>query len=108
MDPGLPSTPFPDDPGSLRSFAAARRRGGKRGTQVRVKDMTEQQALAEAVRRWGATGTIKFRPSRVAGGHRGRLARYCCTVGNGVSGSFYSIEGQGNSWREAFDDARPR
>ena len=76
--------------------------------KVRVKDMTEQQALAEAVRRWGATGTIKFRPSRAGGGHRGRLARYCCTVGNGVSGSFYSIEGQGNSWREAFDDARPR
>jgi len=80
----------------------------KRGTKVLVKDMTEQQALAEAVRRWGATGTIKFRPSRATGGPRGRLARYCCTVGNGLSGSFYSIEGQGNSWREAFDDARPR
>jgi len=75
---------------------------------MRVKDMTEQQALAEAVRRWGASGTIKFRPPRAAGAHRGRLARYCCTVGNGLSGSFYSIEGQGNSWREAFDDARPR
>jgi len=75
---------------------------------MHVKDMTEQQALAEAFRRWGASGTIKFRPPRAAGSQRGRLARYCCTVGNGLSGSFYSIEGQGNSWREAFDDARPR
>jgi hypothetical protein len=70
--------------------------------------MTQEQARAEAVRRWGASGTIKFRPPPGARSHRGRLARYSCTVGNGVAGSFYSVEGQGHTWREAFDDARPR
>jgi hypothetical protein len=29
-------------------------------------------------------------------------------VGNGIALSLDSIEGQGNTWREAFDDARPR
>ena len=73
-----------------------------------MKDMTQEEALAEAVRRWGASGTIRFRPSPPGRTHRGRLARYCCTVGNGIAGSFYSVEGQGNTWREAFADARPR
>ena len=73
-----------------------------------MKDMTQTEALAEAIRRWGPSGTIKFRPPLPARKQRGRLARYCCIVGNGIAGSFYSIEGQGNSWREAFDDARPR
>ena len=73
-----------------------------------MKDMTQTEALAEAIRRWGPSGTIKFRPPFPARKQRGRLARYCCIVGNGIAGSFYSIEGQGNSWREAFDDARPR
>jgi len=73
-----------------------------------MKDMTQTQALAEAVRRWGPSGTITFRPPRSIKSIRGRLARYCCTVGNGGGGSFYSIEGQGNTWLEAFADARPR
>lgn len=73
-----------------------------------MKDMTEAEARAEAIRRWGPSGTIEFRPSRSSNGHRGRLARYPCTVANGDRGSFYSIEGQGNTWREAFADARPR
>ncbi len=73
-----------------------------------MKDMTQKQAQAEAVRRWGASGTIRFLPSRQGRIQRGRLARYCCTVGNGAVGSFYSVEGQGNTWREAFADARPR
>jgi hypothetical protein len=73
-----------------------------------MKDMTQRQAQAEAVRRWGASGTIRFRPPLVARSQRGRLARYSCTVSNGVEGSFYSIEGQGHTWREAFADARPR
>jgi hypothetical protein len=76
--------------------------------QSPMKDMTQTEALAEAIRRWGPSGTIKFRPPLPARKQRGRLARYCCIVGNGIAGSFYSIEGQGNSWREAFDDARPR
>ena len=69
-----------------------------------MKDMTQKQALAEAIRRWGPSGTIRFRPTRRDGSPRGRLARYCCTVGNGRNGSFRS-EGQGNTWREAFADA---
>jgi hypothetical protein len=73
-----------------------------------MKDMTQTQALAEALRRWGASGTIEFRPPRVARPHRGRLARYTCKVGNGAGGSIRSVEGQGDSWREAFDDARLR
>jgi len=73
-----------------------------------VQDMTEKQAQAEAIRRWGPGSTIEFRPSRSTNGRRGRLARYRCTVANGDRGSFYSIEGQGNTWREAFADARPR
>src|SRR5438309_10481713 len=73
-----------------------------------MKDMTQTEALAEAIRRWGPSGTIKFRPPLPARKQRGRLARYCCIVGNGIAGSFYSIAGQGNPWRAAFDDARPR
>ena len=73
-----------------------------------MKDMTEKEARAEAIRRWGPSGTIEFRPSRSINGRRGRLARYCCTVANGDLGSSYSIEGQGDTWREAFADARPR
>jgi hypothetical protein len=72
-----------------------------------MKDMTQAEALAEAVRRWGASGTIEFLPSRVPRAHRGRLARYPCKVGDGASGG-WSVQGQGNTWQEAFDDARPR
>ena len=73
-----------------------------------MKDMTQAQARAEAVRRWGARGSIEFRPSRVPRAQRGRLARYACKVGDGALGCGGSIEGQGDTWREAFDDARPR
>ena len=74
-----------------------------------MKDMTLQQAQAEAVKRWGPSGTVRFLPPRSGRPlMRGRLARYCCTVGNGFAGSLYSIEGQGHTWREAFSDARPR
>jgi hypothetical protein len=73
-----------------------------------MKDMTLKQARAEAVRRWGPSGTIKFMPSRWVKRPRGRLARYCCIVGNGGGGSPYSVEGQGNTWRDAFADARMR
>jgi len=71
-----------------------------------VKDMTQKQAKAEAFRRWGVSGTITFRPP--AKNHRGRLARYRCVVSNGANGSFRSVEGQGDTWLEAFADARPR
>jgi len=73
-----------------------------------MKDMTLKQAQAEAVRRWGPSGTIEFRPIPSGRIRRGRLARYACKVGNGVEGSFRSVEGQGHTWREAFADAGPR
>ena len=73
-----------------------------------MKDMTQAEAQAEALRRWGAAGTIEFRPSRRPPALRGRLARYACKVGNGAAGSLFSVEGQGHTWREAFEDARSR
>lgn len=78
-------------------------------TATSVKDMTEEQALAEAIRRWGARGAIRLRTHSSASGRvrRGRLARYRCVVGNGGLGKDCSIEGQGDTWREAFLDARP-
>ncbi len=69
-----------------------------------MKEMTQKEAQAEALRRWGPRGTVTFRSPR-RNGRGGRLARYCCTVGNGHSGSVRAVEGQGNTWREAFDDA---
>jgi len=75
---------------------------------VTNKDMTRAQAQAEAFRRWGPGATIKFLPAHEGRSRRGRLARYSCIVGNGSPGSFYAIEGQGNTWTEAFADARPR
>jgi hypothetical protein len=62
-----------------------------------MNDMTREEAQAEAIKRW--------HQSR---GNRGRLARYCYTVSNGLAGSCACVEGQGNSWREAFADARSR
>jgi hypothetical protein len=70
--------------------------------------MTWQQAQDEAIRRWGATGTIRFRPLSSGRTRRGRLARYCCTVSSCQVRSLYSVEGQGDTWREAFADARAR
>jgi len=73
-----------------------------------MTDMTQEQARAEAFRRWGAAGTIEFHPPRRPRAFRGRLARYACKVGNRGAGGFHSEEGQGDTWREAFADARPR
>ncbi|MCA1825831.1 MAG: hypothetical protein LC689_02685 [Myxococcales bacterium] len=70
-----------------------------------MKDMTERQARAEAMKRWGAAAIIQYSAPR--SDRRGRLARYTCKVGNGAGGGI-AIEGQGYTWREAFDDARPR
>lgn len=74
-----------------------------------MKDMTRVQAQEEAMRRWGTSGAIRFRPAAVSKGRsgRGRLARYRCTVGNGGLGKSCSVEGQGDTWREAFADAHP-
>jgi hypothetical protein len=69
--------------------------------------MTREEAEAEAVKRWGAGGTVIFRPG-ATGKSRGRLARYRCVVSSGGRGYFPAIEGQGDTWQEAFADARPR
>jgi hypothetical protein len=71
-----------------------------------ITDMTEEEAQAEATRRWGTSGTAKHRPLHPSRGNRGRLARYCYTVSNGLASVSARVEGQGNSWREAFADAR--
>lgn len=71
-----------------------------------MKDMTQKEALAEAIRRWGENATIEYRHSLK--GKRGKLARYPCIVHSGQVRSFTAVEGQGNTWREAFDDARSR
>ena len=65
--------------------------------RISMKDMTEKQALAEAVRRWGASGAIRLRTDSSASGRvlRGRLARYRCVVGNGGLGTDCSIERSG-------------
>ena len=68
------------------------------------QDLTQKQALAKAIRLWGASGTIRYRPTHRAGSPRGRLARYCCMVA-GYAGAFQPVQGQGNTWREAFADA---
>jgi hypothetical protein len=72
--------------------------------------MTQDDAAKEAVKRWGRSGTVRFRPPAPGRGRdrAGRLARYRYLVGNGHLGSSCTILGQGNSWREAFEDARPR
>lgn len=72
-----------------------------------TKDMTLDQARAEAVRRWGAGGTAQFFAPRSPRSPRGRLARYPCVVRNGRGESICSMEGQGRTWTEAFADARP-
>ncbi len=74
-----------------------------------MKDLTKEEALAEARTRWGASGAVRARPGGVArgGSGRGRLARYRYTVGNGGLGRACSIEGQGDTWRSALADARP-
>ena len=70
-----------------------------------MKDLTEKQAKAEALKRWGPTGTIHLRPESASRDTRGRLARYRCTVGNGYLGKGCSVRGQGDTWKEAFEDA---
>jgi hypothetical protein len=67
-----------------------------------MRDFTTKEAQAEAVRRWGPRSTVRELPIPISRGS-GRLARYRFTVGDGAS-----REGQGNTWREAFDDASRR
>ena len=73
-------------------------------------DMSREQAEREARRRWGPTGEVRMRGVAQYKSSRGpgRLARYRYVVGNGRLKGACTILGQGNSWREAFEDARPR
>ena len=81
----------------------------RKETQEPVRDLTESEAAAEAIRRWGPSGAIRLRSdaSGLGSVKRGRLARYRCTVGDGGLGEYRSVEGQGDSWLEAFLDAKP-
>jgi hypothetical protein len=92
-------------PSHLRSVVSERRTPGRD-----VADLTKPQALTEAKRRWGGGGAVRLRPPSLytEGRGPGRLARYRYMVGNGGLGRGCTIMGQGNSWSEAFDDARPR
>lgn len=75
-----------------------------------MHDMTNEQALAEARRRWGNAGSIRELPARPSSkpGTRGRLARYRFTVGNAHLGPRCTVQGQGDTWRDAFADAGRR
>ncbi len=72
-----------------------------------MRDLTEAQAWAEARRRWGLAGAVRARPPAVTTreGARGRLARYRFVVGNANLGKGCTVQGQGDTWRAAFDDA---
>ena len=72
--------------------------------------MTQTEAEKEATRRWGQSGWIWYRPNShgKGGGRPGRLARYQYLVGSGQRSNPSSILGQGDTWREAFDDAHGR
>jgi hypothetical protein len=70
--------------------------------QTQARDLTTREAQAEANRRWGACGFVRELRLPVSPG-TGRLARYRFAVGDGAA-----IEGQGDTWREAFEDASRR
>ena len=78
--------------------------------RVAWRVMTQQEATVEAQRRWGTSGAARLRGPALYKGRSGpgRLARYRFLVGNGRLGPSCTILGQGNSWLEAFEDARPR
>jgi hypothetical protein len=77
---------------------------------VPMKEMTQEQAQAEALKRWGPSGAVRLLPASITKSKsgRGRLARYRFIVGNGKLGKACSVQGQGDTWEEAFADARPR
>ncbi len=70
--------------------------------------MTHIEATKEAVRRWGPSGWARFRPGPQSktNARPGRLARYRYAVGSGPLNDATTVEGQGDTWREAFADAR--
>jgi hypothetical protein len=67
--------------------------------QSRTRDLTTREAQAEANRRWGTGGIARELRTPISPG-TGRLARYRFAVGDGAT-----IDGQGDTWREAFQDA---
>ena len=66
--------------------------------------MTQREALTEAVRRRGKNATIK-RVKRSAKGPHGTVYVGTHRVGVIRLGLFFSVEGDGSSWEEAFAKA---
>ena len=99
-----------------------------------TKPMTAKTALAEARRRWGRLAAVRERKDApTAAGRRaasavcklnratrGVLSReavldamhmaltYRCSVGHVAMGVFFHVEGQGDTWEEAFAAADKR
>jgi hypothetical protein len=84
-----------------------------------MRDLTVKQALAEAVRRWGKAGAVERDPRlcrlyRIPEKYAGRCTSFfnhpegcqggkpTCKVGRLMMGMFFSIEGDGYTFREAF------
>lgn len=63
--------------------------------------MTQREALAEAERRWGKNAAIK-RVKRPTLGPRGTIYIGTHRVGVIRLGLFFSAQGDGSSWEEAF------
>ncbi|MFH1609539.1 MAG: hypothetical protein ABID40_02800 [Candidatus Bipolaricaulota bacterium] len=66
--------------------------------------MTQREALMEAVRRWGKNAAV-HRAKRSAKGPRGTIYVGTHRVGVIRLGLFFSIQGEGSSWEEAFAKA---
>lgn len=58
--------------------------------------MTNKQALKLAQKKWGEKGCIQYRPQ----------FKLSYAVGRIVMGILFDTKGQGQSWEEAFQDAK--
>ena len=63
--------------------------------------MTNKQALRKAHKRWGEKAHLEITKQPNAVGHT-------CDVGRIELGMFFSVEGTGKTWEEAFDNAAAR
>jgi hypothetical protein len=88
----------------------------------RQTDNAAKNALCDAQARWGDKACVRFDPTapdqvyrdllrtlygdtRWPGQPSAELHHFRCTVGHVVMGLFFHVEGQGDSWDEAFADA---
>jgi hypothetical protein len=67
--------------------------------------MTDDQALAEARRRWGDTAKIRHQPDPTKSGPRPYAVGVQKDAVSVQEGDLFIIHGQGASWEEAFDEA---